>query len=40
MKYTVTETDLILTFTVPENGGWEGGRIKNVTGEWTFTFNR
>lgn len=40
MKYTVTETDLILTFTVPENGGWKGGRIKNVTGEWTFTFNR
>lgn len=40
MEYTVTATDLIITFEVPDGGGWPGGRIQNVTGEWTFTFTR
>lgn len=40
MNYTVTGSDLILTFEVPDGGGWQGGRIKNVTGEWTFNFTK
>ncbi len=40
MSYTVTESKLTLTFTVPDGGGWEGGRVKNVIGDWTFVFTR
>jgi hypothetical protein len=40
MDYTVTDSNLILEFTVPEGGGWPGGRIKSVTGDWTFTFTK
>ncbi len=43
MNYQVTETDLILTFTVPDGStGWEGGvsRVRNVIGDWTFTFKK
>lgn len=40
MNYTVSENELILTFEVPTTGGWPGGRVKSVDGEWTFTFSR
>jgi hypothetical protein len=41
MNYTVTETDLILEFTVPDGAaGWPGGRVQSVTGDWTFTFSK
>ena len=43
MTYTVTETNLILEFTVPDgSAGWEGGtsRVKNVIGDWEFTFEK
>lgn len=43
MQYQATDTDLIITFTIPDgSAGWPGGtsRVKSVTGNWTFTFNR
>ncbi len=40
MNYTVTSDELTLTFTVPDGGGWGGGRVKNVIGDWTFKFTR
>lgn len=43
MTYTVTETDLIISFNVPDGSeGWPGGssRIKNVIGDWQFTFSK
>ena len=43
MNYSVTDSDLIITFNIPDgSAGWEGGvsRIKSVTGDWTFTFNK
>ncbi len=43
MNYQVSDTDLIITFTVPDQSpGWKGGvsRVRNVIGEWTFTFTR
>ena len=42
MFYQMTETELILEFTVPDgSAGWPGtGRIKKVIGEWTFTFSK
>ncbi len=40
VNYSVADSELTLTFTVPETGGWPGGRVKSVTGAWTFTFSR
>lgn len=41
MTYTVSATDLTISFTVPDNSpGWPGGRIENVIGQWTFTFTK
>ena len=43
MTYTVTDTNLIISFTVPDgSAGWPGGtsRIKNVIGDWEFTFEK
>lgn len=41
MKYQVTATELVIRFTVPDgSSGWEGSRIKSVTGDWTFTFTK
>lgn len=42
MEYTVTETSLVLTFTIPPTSdGWDGGsRGKAVSGEWIFTFSK
>lgn len=41
MSYTVSATDLVLQFTVPDgSAGWPGGRGKSVTGGWTFTFTK
>jgi hypothetical protein len=41
MEYVVTETSLVLTFTIPPTSdGWNGGsRGKAVSGEWVFTFD-
>ncbi len=43
MTYSVTDTDLIISFNIPDgSAGWAGGtsRMKSVTGDWTFTFTR
>jgi hypothetical protein len=41
MTYTVTDTNLEIKFTVPDGSpGWPGGRIKSVTGNWTFNFTK
>lgn len=42
MTYTVTDTNLTISFDVPEAGGWPGGssRIQSVTGAWTFSFEK
>ena len=42
MTYTVTETNLIISFTVPDgSAGWPGSsRVKNVIGDWEFTFEK
>ena len=41
MTYSVTDTDLIIEFNVPDgSAGWPGGRIGSVTGDWTFTFTK
>lgn len=41
MSYTVSATELVLEFTVPDgSAGWPGGRVKSVTGGWTFTFSK
>ena len=43
MTYTVTDTNLVIEFTVPDgSAGWEGGssRVRSVTGDWTFTFSK
>lgn len=43
MNYQVTDTDLIITFNVPDGSdGWAGGdsRIRSVSGDWTFTFTK
>lgn len=43
MTYTVTDTNLEISFTVPDGSdGWQGGtsRISSVTGNWTFTFTK
>jgi hypothetical protein len=41
MTYQVTETDLVISFTVPDGSeGWPGGRVTNVIGDWTFTFTK
>ena len=41
MTYSVTDTDLIIEFTVPDgHQGWPGGRISSVSGQWTFTFTK
>ena len=42
MNYQVTDADLIISFNVPDGGGWPGGssRIGSVSGDWTFTFSK
>lgn len=43
MNYTVTDTNLIITFNIPDgSAGWPGGtsRVKSVTGDWEFTFEK
>jgi len=43
MTYTVSDTQLIVNFTIPDGSpGWDGGtsRIKSVKGNWAFTFNK
>lgn len=43
MTYQVTDTNLILSFNVPDgNTGWTGGtsRTSSVTGDWIFTFTK
>lgn len=41
MTYSVTDTDLIISFTVPDgSAGWPGGRVNNVIGDWEFTFTK
>lgn len=41
MSYAVSETDMVLQFTVPDgSAGWPGGRVNSVTGEWTYTFTK
>lgn len=43
MTYTVTDTNLEISFTVPDgSSGWQGGssRIRSVTGNWTFVFTK
>lgn len=43
MTYTVTETELIISFDVPDtSAGWAGGttRVKNVIGQWEFVFTK
>jgi hypothetical protein len=42
MEYTVTDTNLTITFTIPDGDpGFPGGsRVGNVTGTWTFEFVR
>jgi hypothetical protein len=43
MTYQVTDTNLILSFTVPDGStGWTGGtsRTRSVSGNWTFTFTK
>lgn len=43
MTYQVTGSDLIISFTVPDNSqGWPGGtsRIRSVIGDWVFTFTK
>ena len=42
MNYVVSGSTLTLTFTLPDGAdGWlETGRVKNVTGDWTFTFEK
>ena len=41
MTYSVTDTDLIIEFTVPDgHQGWPGSRVNSVSGQWTFTFTR
>ena len=42
MNYQVTETDLVISFTVPDGSSWAGGssRVRSVTGDWTFTFTK
>jgi hypothetical protein len=34
--YEVSDTDLQIVFTIPDN--WVGGRTKSVSGKWTFNF--
>jgi hypothetical protein len=40
LDYVVTDTDLVITFTIPTTSdGWDGGsRVNAVSGEWIFTF--
>lgn len=42
MNYQVTDTDLVISFTVPDGSSWAGGtsRVRSVTGDWTFTFTK
>ena len=42
MTYQVTDTNLIISFNVPDGStGWPGtGRVESVTGDWTFTFTK
>jgi hypothetical protein len=43
MDYTVTDTQLTLSFNVPDGStGWAGGtsRAKSVTGDWVFVFTK
>lgn len=43
MSYTVTETELIINFEVPDtSAGWAGGttRVNNVIGQWKFVFTK
>ncbi len=43
MGYSVTDTEFIISFNVPDDSaGWAGGttRMKSVTGDWTFTFGK
>ena len=41
MNYTVSDTNLTISFNVPEgSAGWPGGRVQSVTGDWTFTFEK
>lgn len=42
MTYSVTTTDLIINFNIPDgHEGWAGGgRVNSVTGDWTFTFTK
>lgn len=41
MTYTVNDTNLEISFTVPEGStGWQGSRVKSVTGNWTFVFTK
>lgn len=40
VDYQVTETQLTLSFEVPDGGGWSGsGRVSSVSGGWVFTFS-
>lgn len=43
MNYTVTDTDLLISFNIPDgSAGWTGGvsRVKSVTGDWQFAFSK
>lgn len=41
MTYSVNDTDLIISFNVPDGDpGWAGSRVSSVGGDWTFTFSR
>jgi hypothetical protein len=42
LNYTVTDSGLVVTFTVPDGStGWAGGTTRQniVSGNWTFTFS-
>jgi hypothetical protein len=41
MKYSVTATGLLISFTVPAgSAGFPGGRVESVAGAWTFEFSK
>jgi len=42
MNYQVTDTNLVISFSVPDGSSWAGGtsRVRSVTGDWTFTFTK
>lgn len=39
MKYTISGSTLTVEFTV-SGSGWAGGKVSNVTGNWTFVFTK